>query len=158
MFSIRTGRAPATAPASSPCRVVDASGVVRAVGERIVQGLWPISAEVHLTSPLAPLEYPGDDLWRLMEILVGKALTAAPPPDLNPQALVGSRDDGRTAIFSVHSQAHGAFKDNGPCDELLDGPDYRTWEAKAIVERNGGRFWVDESPGDGSTAYFTVPH
>jgi hypothetical protein len=157
MFKVRSGRATAVEQDIGPVVTVDSARIARNVGESVAMRLWPLSAEVHLTSLLAPVRYPEADFQRVMETLIAKALTASPPEDTCPRALVGSRDDGRTTIFSVHSYLRGAFRDPAPHDGFHDGPDYRTWEARAIVERNGGRFWVDERSGDGATAYFTVP-
>lgn len=142
--------------ASRQVSIVESSDVVRVVGERMVQHLWPIPAEVQISCPLPLLTCNEDDFWSLIEILVGRALSAFPPTNPSPQAIVGARSDGGVTIFSVHTPVSGAFSNDLLIDELSEAREYKTWEAKAIVERNGGRFWVDDRNGNGSTAYFTI--
>ena len=157
MFKRRTrGAAGGTALAVRPEAIVDTTEVVRILGERIVQRLWPIPSEVRLSRPLPMVIYAEDDFWRLVEILIGRALTAFGPMDSPALATVGAGSDGAVTIFSVHTRAPRVFTRQSAQGEFSEAHDYRTWEAKAIVERNGGRFWIDECNSDGSTAYFTI--
>jgi light-regulated signal transduction histidine kinase (bacteriophytochrome) len=158
MFRRKAGNEAAgggTALAVRPA-IVDTSQVVRAVGERMAQKLWPIKAEVHLSCPLPPVKYPEQDFWRLVETLLGLALNAYPSNDSSPQALVGASGDEHTVFFSVHSMVSGAFKTATAYNGLAFEPEFRVSEARDIVSRNGGRFWVDGRFGEGSTAYFTI--
>lgn len=155
MLRKKTGEAAGsggTALAERRQTIIDPSQVVRVIGERLAQRLWPIQAEVHQTCTLPLVSYPEDDFWRVVEVLIGRAITAFPPSTPDPHAMIGARSDGQATFFSIHSPGANAFRDGGESSF----PEFRTWEAKAIVEKNGGRFWVDERSGDGSTAYFTI--
>ncbi len=129
------------------CNLVNSSQAVREIGQMWVERLWPDTAEVRLASALPPLSYPPADFWRLMEALIGAALSACPRGE-SPMAVVGCNGDPRVPLFSVSSSDGAAFA--GVWSEELD-------VARAIVERNGGRFWTDSRYGPGCTAFFTVP-
>ncbi len=137
----------ATAPAGRAATIVDASYVTRVVGEQLIQKIWPIEAEVLPSRALPAVIYPEDDFWRVMEILIGRALTASPLEGTSPYAVVGSKSDASTIFFSVRTSAPGAFKNGGEGDigDMFNrDPELRIHEASAIVEKNDGRFWVDE--------------
>ncbi|MHB8895613.1 MAG: hypothetical protein ACYC99_10615 [Candidatus Geothermincolia bacterium] len=145
-----------TALASRQATIIQSSDVVRIVGERIAQKMWPLAPEVHLSCQLPAVRYNEGDFWRLMEILIVRALSAFPPVDPAPQAIVGARCDGSVTIFSVHTPVTGAFSNEALLNKFSEAREYKPWEAKLIVERNGGRFWIDDRNGNGSTAYFTL--
>lgn len=158
MFKTKAGRTATAASAMGRVKdQVDMARAVSVIGDRMVQSLWPIEAVVLFTSPPVIVDYPEDDLGRVLEVLIGKALNACPPSDLNPQALVGCRKSGRAVFVSVRSGSANAFEDSNDWDYRLESPGYRTFEAKAIVEHNQGRFWVDKRAGEGAVACFTIP-
>ncbi|MBU1671245.1 MAG: hypothetical protein KKF41_05865 [Actinobacteria bacterium] len=128
---------------------LDTSEAVNELAGELSDRMWPASTEVQLTTMLPDLEYPECDFHRIMEILLTRALGASPRPD-EAVAVVGCRSDTHFTMFSVHSSGVGAFAGNNGGSCLVS-------EVKALVEANGGRFWVDRAFGPGSTAFFTIP-
>ncbi|MFH1149758.1 MAG: hypothetical protein V1748_04725 [Actinomycetota bacterium] len=128
---------------------LDTSEAVYGLARELSDRMWPATAEVHLTTMLPDLEYPECDFHRIMQILLTRALGASPTPD-EAVAVVGCRSDAHFTMFSVHSSGVGAFAGN-------NGGSVQVSEVKALVEANGGRFWVDRAFGPGSTAFFTIP-
>lgn len=136
-----------------PQVITDSSRVVKEIGQRLAESLWPAKAEVHLANALPLVCYPETDFKRLMNILITGPLEAS-ATEGNPQVLIGSRSDNRVTVFSIHSPLTGAFKNCGPAGDNGVRP---VEEARQIVRRNGGHFWIDEKFGPGSIAYFTLP-
>jgi hypothetical protein len=156
MFKKRPQRGAGTTALAPGRRIIEPSEVVRLAGERALQMLWPVTGAVQATCALPPVIYDEDDLWCVIENLVGRALSSGARDGDPPLVLVGARLEGSTTIFSVHTEAGRAFSGQAAADGAPGSPSYRVWDAKAVVERNGGRFWLDDRNGHGSTAYFTI--
>jgi signal transduction histidine kinase len=136
--------------------------------QRALKNLQTAATETHALithSPLPILTADAQQLAQLFQNLIGNGLKyhGAQPPAVH----IGCEQKGSTWLFSV--------KDNG----IGIDPQYRerifvifqrlhTREqypgtgiglaiCKKIVERHGGRIWVDSELGKGSTFYFTIP-
>ena len=87
--------------------------------------------------------------------------------DAPPRVHVSAATDGSTATIAVRDNGIGIapayfdrifviFQRLHP-RELYDGTGIGLAIAKRIVERHGGRIWVDSPPGQGTTFSFTLP-
>jgi len=105
-----------------------------------------------------------DRLLQVFENLLGNAVKFTKPCG---QIALGAKADAGKILFSVADTGRGIDNDHLP--RLFD----RSWHArdesgrhgaalglrivKGIVEAHGGSVWVQSSPGQGSTFWFTIP-
>lgn len=107
-------------------------------------------------------------LGQVFQNLLANAIKFA-KPEQNPDIEVRTEEVGDQWRFSV--QDHGIGMDQQEADELFqifrqgprgidggdDGAGIGLAVCKKIVQRHGGRIWVDTAPGEGSTFHFTIP-
>jgi PAS domain S-box-containing protein len=118
------------------------------------------------TVAVAPLpEVQGDkvELMQLFQNLISNAIKyrGKAPPQIEITAtreqnkwMFAVRDNGAGIAPAYHEQIFGLFK---RLDRDKPGTGLGLAICKKIVERYGGRIWIDSAAGEGSTFYFTLP-
>jgi PAS domain S-box-containing protein len=123
------------------------------------------AAQVDVQGPLPVVEGSPAQFERLFRNLIGNAIKfrGEPPPAVIVSAtreeagwIVSVRDNGigvdpakANRIFDVFQRLHS--------QEQYAGTGMGLAICKRIVERHGGRIWVDPAPGGGSTFKFSLP-
>jgi light-regulated signal transduction histidine kinase (bacteriophytochrome) len=111
----------------------------------------------------------GDEtqLLQLFQNLIGNAIKFQ-KPGAAPEVHISSGKQGDSWLFSVTDNGIGI--DNKFSDRIFEifqrlhtreqypGTGIGLAVCKKIVERHGGRIWVDSKPGQGTTFFFTIPY
>lgn len=136
--------------------------------EAVLANLEVAIAETGATvthDPLPTVMADNVQLGRLLQNLIGNGIKyhGDQPPSVHVSAertdgmwQFAIRDNGigidrehHDRIFAIFQRLHGRGEYQGTGIGLAI--------SKRIVERHGGRIWVESEPGQGSTFYFTVP-
>jgi PAS domain S-box-containing protein len=145
-------------------RPTDSEAVLRRVLANL-HGALAASEAVVTYDPLPTVLADETQLGQLFQNLIGNALKfrGPAPPRIHIAATRGAgewvfavRDNGigiapeyRERIFVIFQRLHA--RDEYP------GTGIGLAICKKIVERHGGRIWVESAPGEGATFYFTLP-
>jgi PAS domain S-box-containing protein len=116
--------------------------------------------------PLPEVWMSSAHLQQVFQNLIGNALKyrTEEPPEIHVSAVLQGaewrfsvRDNGigiepqyQEVIFGVFKRLHR--------DQKYSGTGIGLAICQRVVERYGGRIWVESAPGNGSTFFFTVPH
>ena len=106
------------------------------------------------------------DLTRLMQNLIGNAIKYR-HPDRLPEIAIGSRDDNGMWVVWVRDNGigippefreriFGMFQRLVPKEDV-EGTGIGLTVCRKVVEAHGGKIWVEDSPGGGSTFMMTFP-
>jgi len=130
-----------------------------------LQGGIDESGAIIIHDPLPTLPVDPAQMARLLQNLIGNALKfqSQKPPEIhisaeqwNGEWLFSVKDNGigidskfSKRIFKIFQRLH--------TKEEYPGTGIGLAVCKKIVERHGGRIWVESERGEGSTFYFTVP-
>lgn len=149
-----------------PFRPVDLNGVMKEVLVDLGPLIEQLQADVLVSDGLPVVRGDRDELARLFQNLIANALKYR-FPDRPAKVRIGSRggddvctlfveDNGigippehRDRIFAIFQRLHSQSQYEGTGIGLA--------LCKKIVERHGGRIWVEGEPGVGSTFLFTLP-
>ena len=144
---------------------VDSRVLVDRVLEQMKQMVEERGAKISV-GPMPVLDAEPALLGQVFQNLIGNALKFQ-PGDAPTVELSARRGDG-CWVFAVKDQGIGIAPEHVEKVFRLFGRLHGRDEypgnglglslCKKVVERHGGRIWLDPSPGPGSTFYFSIPH
>lgn len=140
----------------------DLNEVVRIVLQDLRSQIEESRAEVRCDT-LPVISADGTRLQQVFQNLIGNALKYR--GEREPKIHVGAKPGLREWLFSVRDNGIGIdmrYKEKifGLFERLekeKGGTGIGLAVSRAIVEKHGGRIWVESEPGKGSTFYFTLP-
>lgn len=116
--------------------------------------------------PLPSLEADPGQISLLFQNLIGNALKFH-RPEVPPRIHVGARAEGETWIISVQDNGIGISREFSAKAFTMfsrehgkhgyPGTGIGLAICKRIVERHGGRIWLESEPGKGTTFHFALP-
>ena len=147
-----------------PFEMVDCAAIV----ETVIGNLQPVIAEQQgrvTCDSLPGIHGNATELTQLFQNLIGNALKFHGPQP--PEVHVSAERHGHEWTFHVRDNGIGIEERNFPrifvifqrlhSREEYPGTGIGLALCKKIVERHGGRIWVESQLGQGSTFYFTMP-
>ncbi len=147
----------------------DAEAVLMRVLHNLHFKIVEMEAEV-THDPLPTISADETQLTQVFQNLIGNALKFSerqPGHITSPQIHISAEAQGETWLFSVadngigiapeyHERIFGVFQRLHTREEY-EGTGVGLAICKKIVERHGGRIWVESDIGEGATFYFTIP-
>ena len=144
---------------------VDTEALVTNVVEELRSEIIEKNAAVHLGT-LPSVSADGEHLSRVFHHLITNALRFH-VPDHHPDVTISAEARDGEWVFSVTDNGigieaqyleriFGVFK-RLHTQEAYPGTGMGLAICKKIIERHGGRIWVESEPGKGSTFFFTLP-
>ena len=143
---------------------VDFEGVFEKALTNLTVALEEADAEV-THDPLPTLKADDVQLGQLLQNLIGNAVKFR--GEDAPRVHIGAEEKDEEWLFSVSDNGIGMDPESRDrvfeifqrlvAREDYEGTGIGLSVCKKIVERRGGRIWVESALGEGSTFYFTVP-
>ncbi|NVB79513.1 MAG: PAS domain-containing protein [Kofleriaceae bacterium] len=144
---------------------VDMMTVLQATMSNLERAIADESATI-TCDPLPHVMADEGQMIQLMQNLIGNAIKFH--GEEKPRVHVGVKADGSGVTFSVRDNGIGIdpqyfdrifiiFQRLNPREQYA-GTGIGLAICKKIVERHGGRIWVESTPGEGSTVLFTIPN
>ncbi len=147
------------------CQVVKASDVIGEAIERVKYGIDEKGVQVMVAEDLPSIYCDSSKLVQVFANLLSNAAKFTGKD--NPKIEIGCQDMGDHDRFFVRDNGMGIEKDYhqrifGMFQRLHRREDYEGTGAglhiaQKIIERHGGKIWVESELGAGSTFYFTLP-
>ncbi|RDI70829.1 PAS domain S-box protein [Halopelagius longus] len=147
-----------------PLEPTDLNEVLGDTFENLQMQIEETDAEI-TTEPLPVVEGDASQLRQLFQNLLSNAIEYS--GDGPPRIRVESERDGREHLVSVHDDGIGIDPDSQDrvfevfqrlhSHEEHPGTGIGLALCQRIVERHGGRIWVESEPGEGATFSFTLP-
>jgi PAS domain S-box-containing protein len=152
---------------SQPMRMVASAEALRLAMAHLQFTVQDLGAEIVIAGEMPEVTASEDDLVRLFQNLIGNALKYG-PPGRPPRVDLGCvacdegwrfsvKDNGIGIAAANFDRIFGIFKRLHAQGDY-DGTGIGLAICRKVVERHGGRIWVDsDGEGHGSTFFFTLP-
>ena len=155
----RTGKYSESVPVPLSAAIADALA-------NLAEAIRESDAKVSLSADFPVVIGDKTDLMRVFQNLIGNAIKYR-LPDRSPQIDVGwskqavdyhvwVKDNGIGITPEDHDRAFAIFQRLVPKD-AYEGTGIGLSVCKKIIERHGGRIWIESEVGEGSTFVFTLP-
>jgi signal transduction histidine kinase len=147
-----------------PIKPVDTERALVTVLGNLKASIDDFNAEI-THDPLPSVQCHPLRMQQLLQNLISNAIKYR--GDRKPQVHISAVDNGKEVVFTVKDNGIGIapeyFDEIFGVFKRLHGREYEGTGiglamCKKIIERHGGRIWVESTPGEGSTFHFTIPH
>ncbi len=144
---------------------IDCNHVLKHVLANLKAAIDDCNAEI-AAAPLPMLMANETHMIQLFQNLISNALKYQQPGQ-TPQVNIAAEPQENNWVFSIHDNGIGIQPEHFerifqifqrlPTHQPYAGTGIGLATCKRIVERQGGRIWVESTPGQGTTVYFTHP-